>query len=476
MPQVHSTAPTNSDVGVSSSGKAKPEGIDALFASILAEEQSSDTAEIKADLDIANQYIDQIGKLINEPIEEEFTTSPEELLQQIGHSVSVSAELDKAPTQRIPLSGENLPLEDVSAEMIADVAEDVSATELPLAVVTAGLEADSKVGLPNQSQAVAADAVEQVIPQRLASSQTAQQPVMTAAQYQAANRDVTKAPLNNPVVNGAELTAKPATSEVPVETSTLSVDAEAAEPELAKPALSIEPSQPKKDNKIMPVPQKNDGVQTAMTVDANEVEVQPVDDMLDAVDGMESVEKSTTKSSLQFGQTAPIFANNERVEARNEVPRFNVSLKQGLEQQVQMQDMIQRFAPVMKQQLTAMVSNGIGQAEIRLDPPELGHMMVRIQVQNDQTQVQFQVANPTAREMLEQATPRLRDMLAEQGMDLADSQVSYHDGGRDQQGNHNEGTGSGSGSQGYSDSMTDAEEVTLTNIAAEQSSGIDYYA
>nr|WP_276315790.1 flagellar hook-length control protein FliK [Parashewanella hymeniacidonis] len=124
----------------------------------------------------------------------------------------------------------------------------------------------------------------------------------------------------------------------------------------------------------------------------------------------------------------------------------------------------------------AMVNNGMGQAEIRLDPPELGHMMVRIQVQNDQTQVQFQVANPAARELLEQATPRLRDMLAEQGMNLADSEVSYHNGGNNERGNQGDDGEAGSSRNAYADSAIEAEEVSLINIAADQSSGIDYYA
>ncbi|WP_298768901.1 flagellar hook-length control protein FliK [uncultured Shewanella sp.] len=104
-----------------------------------------------------------------------------------------------------------------------------------------------------------------------------------------------------------------------------------------------------------------------------------------------------------------------------------LSLKASNELLPSMHNMIMRFSPVMQQQLITMVSQGIQQAEIRLDPAELGQMMVKIQVQGDTTQVEFQVTQAQTRDLIEQALPRLKDMLAEQGMQLSDGQVSYQD-------------------------------------------------
>jgi flagellar hook-length control protein FliK len=138
----------------------------------------------------------------------------------------------------------------------------------------------------------------------------------------------------------------------------------------------------------------------------------------------------------------------------------------------QMQEMIQRFSPVMKQQLITMVSNGIQQAEIRLDPPELGHLTVKIQIHGDQTQVQFNVAQSQTRDIVEQAMPRLRDMLAQEGLQLTDSQVSQGGEGSDQQGQ--------SAHQGGAESQLGeipAQEVSLmTNPSRSLHSAIDYYA
>ena len=163
---------------------------------------------------------------------------------------------------------------------------------------------------------------------------------------------------------------------------------------------------------------------------------------------------------------------NQQIQ-RQEIPQVHLSLRQGVENQNQMQEMIQRFSPVMKQQLVTMVSQGIQQAEIRLDPPELGHMIVKIQVHGEQTQVQFHVAQTQTRDVVEQAIPRLRELLQEQGMQLADSHVSQGDQGQRREGGFAD---SGGASGGNVDDFS-AEELDLgLNQATSLNSGIDYYA
>ena len=158
---------------------------------------------------------------------------------------------------------------------------------------------------------------------------------------------------------------------------------------------------------------------------------------------------------------------------RQDIPQVQLSLRQGVESQNQMQEMIQRFSPVMKQQLVTMVSQGIQQAEIRLDPPELGHMLVKVQVHGDQTQVQFHVTQSQTRDVVEQAIPRLRELLQEQGMQLVDSHVSQGDQGQRREG----GFGEAGGSSGGNVDDFSAEELDLgLNQATSLNSGIDYYA
>ncbi len=191
--------------------------------------------------------------------------------------------------------------------------------------------------------------------------------------------------------------------------------------------------------------------------------------------------ESAQSSVLEFGSrelglsSANSLSSASPSAHANQSQVVQLSLRQAGDQPVHMQEVIARFNPVMKQQLVTMVKNGVQQAEIRLDPPELGSMMVRVQVQGDQTQVQFQAAQPQTRELLEQAIPRLRDMLSEQGMELTDSQVSQEN--HSQQGGNDEGFDGDEGRTVYEMNEISAEDLPLgTNQATSYPSGIDYYA
>ena len=93
--------------------------------------------------------------------------------------------------------------------------------------------------------------------------------------------------------------------------------------------------------------------------------------------------------------------------------------------------------------VVAMVMDDVQQARIHLDPPELGSLEIRLQVQQDQATVQVQVQNGQVRDALESGAQRLRDALAAQGLQLAGYDVSE----RGQQSQAQQGQ-SGQGGQG----------------------------
>ena len=186
-----------------------------------------------------------------------------------------------------------------------------------------------------------------------------------------------------------------------------------------------------------------------------------------------SEETGSEFKPVEFKAVSSLHSLATPATQRQDIPQVQLSLRQGVETQNQMQEMIQRFSPVMKQQLVTMVSQGIQQAEIRLDPPELGHMLVKVQVHGDQTQVQFHVTQSQTRDVVEQAIPRLRELLQEQGMQLTDSHVSQGDQGQRREG----GFGEAGGSSGGNVDDFSAEELDLgLNQATSLNSGIDYYA
>lgn len=63
-------------------------------------------------------------------------------------------------------------------------------------------------------------------------------------------------------------------------------------------------------------------------------------------------------------------------------------------------------------------------AQIQLDPPELGSLNIRVQVNQDQVSLSFTSPHAHVRDAVEQSLPRLREMFAEQGLALQDSSVS----------------------------------------------------
>ena len=68
-------------------------------------------------------------------------------------------------------------------------------------------------------------------------------------------------------------------------------------------------------------------------------------------------------------------------------------------------------AKMLQERVTSMLSINNKEAEIRLDPPEMGSMQIRIRSDAEQAQINFVVQNQQAKEALEQSLPRLRELL-----------------------------------------------------------------
>ena len=82
-------------------------------------------------------------------------------------------------------------------------------------------------------------------------------------------------------------------------------------------------------------------------------------------------------------------------------------------------------AKLLQERVSSMLSINNKEAEIRLDPPEMGSMQIRIRSDAEQAHINFVVQNQQAKEALEQSMPRLREMLAQQGLELGESTISY---------------------------------------------------
>jgi flagellar hook-length control protein FliK len=112
-------------------------------------------------------------------------------------------------------------------------------------------------------------------------------------------------------------------------------------------------------------------------------------------------------------------------------------------------------------------------AQIQLDPPELGSLNIRVQINQDQVSLNFTSPHAHVRDAVEQSLPRLREMFAEQGLALTDSSVSDQQKGDSAK---EEMAGDGRGNNGGYLGQAAEGDAQETVAAASSVSLIDYYA
>ncbi|MFC3200380.1 flagellar hook-length control protein FliK [Alteromonas oceani] len=116
-----------------------------------------------------------------------------------------------------------------------------------------------------------------------------------------------------------------------------------------------------------------------------------------------------------------------------------------------------------------MVNGRQSMAEIRLDPPEMGSMQIRLNVSGDSASVSFVVQSQQAKEALNEAMPRLRDMFSEQGLDLGESFVSQQNSGEAGDGEFADQQG------GFGESAEDETKSQETHVVRPANGLIDDY-
>ncbi|WP_318480965.1 flagellar hook-length control protein FliK [Photobacterium leiognathi] len=222
-----------------------------------------------------------------------------------------------------------------------------------------------------------------------------------------------------------------------------------------------------------------------------------------------SADQSLNKTVLTSGKTAEVLAAAGAMEtvkrSLGEVSEKDSSLAQPLSAQIGSQ---QATAMKMEPQITAaqvqtplqltkdqageqiserinmMMAKNLKQVDIRLDPPELGKIQIKLTLNQDQASVQFTVNNSQTRDMVEHAMPRLREMMHQQGLQLAQGSVSQDNSSQfaqqqftqQQQSEQQPGSSSegvlASSQEPESDKHLDAIEMFVTN----KKDRVDYYA
>ncbi len=81
------------------------------------------------------------------------------------------------------------------------------------------------------------------------------------------------------------------------------------------------------------------------------------------------------------------------------------------------------FADEVSAQVAGLGQSGITQAQLQMNPADLGPVQVHITMQAGQASVWFGATHADTRAALEQSLPRLRELFAGAGMPLTDSGV-----------------------------------------------------
>lgn len=126
-------------------------------------------------------------------------------------------------------------------------------------------------------------------------------------------------------------------------------------------------------------------------------------------------------------------------------------------------------------------SQNLKSAEIQLDPADLGRLEVRVNLSQEQAQVTFASPNASVRDALEGQMHRLRELFAQQGMNLADANVSDQSMNRGWQGQERGEGGRGGAAGG--DGLLAGEELSSGSHQEIRGAGlstgrglVDYYA
>ncbi|EEY98644.1 flagellar hook-length control protein FliK [Vibrio sp. RC586] len=135
-------------------------------------------------------------------------------------------------------------------------------------------------------------------------------------------------------------------------------------------------------------------------------------------------------------------------------------------------------ADQLAERIQVMMSKNLKNIDIRLDPPEMGRMHIRMNMQGDGATVHFTVANQHARDALEQTMPRLREMLAQQGVQLGDTSVQQQSAGQQQRysGQEQSGFGQTARNEKHNSEENLDTDVKLDLNVATKRDGISYYA
>ncbi|ATA24383.1 flagellar hook-length control protein [Brenneria goodwinii] len=206
-------------------------------------------------------------------------------------------------------------------------------------------------------------------------------------------------------------------------------------------------------------------------------------------------------SSANFATTSPLIANDRNSQespltsGSQSAPAPHISLTPNaqstltgnsatLSHQLATPFGSPQWQDALSQQVVMFSRNGQQNAELRLNPQELGPLHISLKIDDNQAQIHLASANSQVRSALEAALPHLRNAMAESGINLGQSSVgSDASSWQAQQQMANSG-GEGSNGSSYQQQFGDAPENIAKQLEvpahlqamASSANGVDIFA
>ncbi len=109
------------------------------------------------------------------------------------------------------------------------------------------------------------------------------------------------------------------------------------------------------------------------------------------------------------------------------------------------------FAPELSASVSLLIQDGVHEAQLQLNPTEMGPVSINIQLDGQQAQVNFHAQHAATREVLERSLPDLAAALQAQGLTLSGGGVfaqTQSNGGQNRDDGASDGAGRSSGRRG----------------------------
>lgn len=175
--------------------------------------------------------------------------------------------------------------------------------------------------------------------------------------------------------------------------------------------------------------------------------------------GQEAVDVTTGVAPLRIDASTPsVFANNgiSSLLTLTTAPSNNGGF---VSEQIVHPFSQPGWGQTFSEKILWLVNSNVGQAELRLNPPDLGPLEIRIAVDRDQASVLFASQQALVRDVVEATIPRLREMMAASGFSDVDVSVG-------QQSLGSQDKSAGSSRPTHSPSSTPADELRPEQISS----------